>query len=246
MRRKPLFPPGRRLVPGRAWPALAAGLVALAAIALALAAFAARDPLRRGWRASAGQPYRVAGETRVEHGPTTARYRVAGAGDGTGRLTVDIAPLDAGAAGAGAAVTATFRIDGPSVVAADGVTVPLRALGARLPVGDPLVLLATAHAPRAGGLEAVGARRCRRVDFVVGARAYGRWWEAHAAYLPVNANAGGLWTFDADGTAWLDPATALPCRIAAAVRLPRLVDDSAGRGWADWTYDWTGGGLAPR
>ncbi len=79
---------------------------------------------------------------------------------------------------------------------------------------------------------------CRRVDFVVGARAYGTWWEAHPAYLPVNANAGGLWTFEGEGTAWIDPTTERPCRIAAAVRLPRVVDDSAGRGAVDWTYAW--------
>lgn len=225
---------------GRAWPAAAAGALALAALAAALATFAARDPLRRGWRAAAGRPYDVAGETRVEHGADTQRYRVAGTGDGAGRLTLALAPL-AEAHGA-APMTATFRIDGPTVVAADGVTVPLRALGARLPAGDPLVLLATGHAPRPGGLEWVDGRLCRRVDFVVGARAYGTWWEAHPAYLPVNANAGGLWTFDANGTAWLDPATGRPCRIAAALRLPRLVDDSAGRGAVDWTYDWRDGG----
>ncbi|MBK6767647.1 MAG: hypothetical protein IPG72_01150 [Ardenticatenales bacterium] len=230
------------------WPALIASAAVLAAAAVALRAFAAHDPLRRSWRAIEGQPYTVRGESRVEHGAVTTRFRVAGTGDGTGRLALDIAPLGGetaadrttGAAGATAlaAMTATYTVDGPSVVASDGVTIPLRALGARLPVGDPLVLLATAHAPRGGALEPIGDGLCRRVDFVVGARAYGTWWEAHPAYLPVNANAGGLWTFEGEGTAWIDPDTERPCRIEARVRLPRLVDDSAGRGWVAWTYDW--------
>lgn len=236
------------------WPALVASAVVLAAAALALRSFAAHDPLRRSWRAIEGRPYTMRGESRVQRGAVTTRFRVAGTGDGAGRLAIDIAPTRADvasdpAAGATAVttattattattVTATYTIDGPTVVARDGVTIPLRALGARLPVGDPLVLLATAHAPRAGALELVGDRPCRRVDFVMGARAYGTWWEAHPAYLPVNANAGGLWTFEGEGTAWIDPETERPCRIAAAVRLPRVVDDSAGRGAVDWTYVW--------
>lgn len=252
-------PPSRRSArPRRApWPALVASAAVLAAAAFALRSFAAHDPLRRSWRAIEGRPYAVRGESRLQRGAVTTRFRVAGTGDGAGRLAIDIAPAGADAAAdptveatsAGTAiaqsgvpiettVTATYTIDGPTVVASDGVTIPLRALGARLPVGDPLVLLATAHAPRAGALEVVENRPCRRVDFVVGARAYGTWWEAHPAYLPVNANAGGLWTFEGEGTAWIDPATARPCRIAAAVRLPRLVDDTAGRGAVDWTYEW--------
>jgi len=237
-------------------PAIGAAALVLAVATALLRGFAAHDPLRRSWYATEGHPYTVRGESHVERGTVAARFRVAGTGDGTGRLTIDIAPLDAyvdadhaaegdvtaaetvAEAVAIAAVTATYTIDGPTVVARDGITIPLRALGARLPVGDPLVLLATAHGPRAGTLEPIGDRLCQRIDFRVGARAYGTWWEAHPAYLPVNANAGGLWTFEGEGTAWIDPATGRPCRIAAEVRLPRLVDDSAGQGWVDWTYEW--------
>lgn len=247
-------PPGRRAA--LAWPAVAMSALAIAAIAAALMTFAARDPLRRAWRAADGHAYAVAGTTDVDAGGRRARYRVAGAGDGRGGLTVGIAPLDqAGgevappeAAPAGAsrlalppAVTATFAIAWPEIRAADGVTVPQRALGVRLPVGDPLILLASAHAPRAGALEPVGERLCRRVDFVLGARAYGTWWEAHPRYLPVNANAGGLWTFEGSGTAWLDPTSSRPCRIAADIALPRLGDDTPGRGGVDWVYEWAGG-----
>ena len=103
---------------------------------------------------------------------------------------------------------------------------------------DPLILLASAHAPRVGRLEPIGDHLCRRVDFVLGARAYGTWWEAHPHYLPVNANAGGLWTFEGSGTLWIAPSTSRPCRIAADVALPRLGDDTPGRGGVDWVYEW--------
>lgn len=226
-----------------AWPALALSAAAIAAVGAALAWFAARDPLRRGWAAADGRSYAVAGETSVDIDGRRVRYRVAGSGDGRGALTIDVALLAPD--GAAPAVTATFAIAWPEVRAADGITLPQRALGVRLPVGDPLILLATAHAPRPGGLEPVGERLCRRVDFVLGARAYGTWWEAHPRYLPVNANAGGLWTFEGSGTAWIEPATSLPCRIVAEVALPRLGDDVPGRGEADWVYAWEGVARAP-
>ncbi|MEO8083901.1 MAG: hypothetical protein ABI780_08770 [Ardenticatenales bacterium] len=222
-----------------AWPALALSAAAIAAVGAALAWFAARDPLRRSWAAADGRAYSVVGGTDVDVDGQRMRYRVEGAGDGRGGLTLRVAPLGH------EDDPATFDIAWPEVRAADGITLPQRALGVRLPVGDPLILLATAHAPRPGGLEPVGERLCRRVDFVLGARAYGTWWEAHPRYLPVNANAGGLWTFEGSGTAWIEPATSLPCRIVAEVALPRLGDDVPGRGEADWVYAWKGEARAP-
>jgi hypothetical protein len=144
----------------------------------------------------------------------------------------------------------------------DAFALSERSLGALLPAGDPLLLLATAHAPRTGELEPVpvmvrrdtaenvpastASRLCRRVDFLVGARAYATFWQAHPGYLPVNANAGGLWKFGGQGTAWLDPHTDLPCRIQASLSLPRLVDDRPGTAEVDWIYrDWQSGAARP-
>ena len=234
---------------------MAAGAAAL--VALVGAAALRTLPLARSWRATrAAGAYRVAGLTRAETAAGATTWRVLGRGDTGGALTLtlfageagaDLAGDAAGADGAGAADAAatTWRIRWPEVSDGAGRALPRRALGAVLPVGDPLVLVATGHAARVGALEAVGAGACRRVDFRVGARAYGTWWEAHPAFLPVNAEAGGLWTFEGAATAWLDPATGRPCRIAARVDLPRLGDDLPGRGTVDWTYDWDGATAEP-
>ena len=156
-------------------------------------------------------------------------------------------------ANVGPATTAPSDLPRPDLSPPE-LDLPPRTLGALLPAGDPLLLLATGHAPKVGGLEAVprasghegataedltSSRNCRRVDFLVGARAYATFWHRHPGFLPVNANAGGLWKFGGQGTAWLSPTTHLPCRIVATLSLPRLVDDRPGTGEVDWVYaDW--------
>lgn len=114
-------------------------------------------------------------------------------------------------------------------------------LAGLLPAGDPLALLAVAHAPRIGPIEAVDGRDCRRIDFRVGGRAYGAWWRAHPDYWPVNADSGGMETFSAEGSLWALPGSMLPCRIAVRIELPRLAGERPGQGRMDWRYqDWSG------
>jgi hypothetical protein len=111
-------------------------------------------------------------------------------------------------------------------------------VAAILPLGDPLVLLATAHGAEPAGLEWVNGRSCRRVDFLVGGRAYQVWWQRHRTFLPFNADAGGMTTFSARGTAWLDPETQLPCRIQAQADMPRTPGEQLGSATVDWLYTW--------
>jgi hypothetical protein len=130
---------------------------------------------------------------------------------------------------------------GASDEAIEGRRLEPHALAGLLPAGDPLALLAVAHAPRIGPIEAVDGRDCRRIDFRVGGRAYGAWWRAHPAYWPVNADSGGMETFSAEGSLWASPGSMLPCRIAVRIELPRLAGERPGQGRMDWRYqDWSG------
>jgi hypothetical protein len=191
---------------------------------------AARDPLRQAWSAAAAAgSYRVAGTTHARVGELAATYALSGTGRSDGRLELAIRPP--GPEGA----TTTYDIDWPRVTGPPGGVQP-QALALVLPVGDPLALLAVAHAPAAGPLEAAPGELCRRVDFRVGGRAYARWWSDHRRYLPVNADSGGLNTLTGSGTVWLDPRTHRPCRIAARLDLPRLAGEQPGIGEVDWVY----------
>lgn len=246
---KPL--PPRRAVP---WLALGAAAALLGAGLLAIGAATAARPLGRAWSAAreAGA-YALEGTTLVRTAGRETAWRVTGRGHAAGPITVTLSPWTGDPAdpadsadpadaadgeGAGGAPATTWRIRWPDVVDDAGRPLGRRAIGSVLPAGDPLALLAAGHGARVGPLESVAGRACRRVDFLVGARAYGTWWEAHPGFLPVNGEAGGLWTFQASATAWLDPATARPCRIAARVALPRLGDDRPGTGEVDWRYAW--------
>lgn len=246
---KPLS--GARAIP---WLALGGAAALAAAGALAIGAATAARPLSRAWSAAlAAGDYAFEGTTGARTAEGDRVWSVTGRGNASGPFTATLAPWagdpgelaepgdpgDPGPPTAGApAAATTWRIRWPDVVDAAGRPLGRRAIGSVLPAGDPLALLAAGHGARLGPLEAVEGRSCRRVDFLVGARAYGTWWEAHPGVLPVNGEAGGLWTFQASATAWLDPRTARPCRIAARVELPRLGDDRAGTGEVDWRYAW--------
>lgn len=221
--------------------------VAIAATGLFLALLlarlvAGRDPLRRAWSAalSAGA-YTVAGTTHAQAGRLVAAYALSGTGATDGYLHLAVQAVNA------RSITTTYDIAWPDVAASPAAVVEPHALALILPVGDPLTLLASAHAPVAGALEPVGERDCRRVDFLVGGRAYAKWWSSHRRYLPANADSGGLNTLTGTGTLWLDPQTGRPCRIAARLNLPRLAGEQPGVGEVDWTYSLWGAAapLAP-
>lgn len=233
--------------------ALAAGM--LLALALAGRAAAARSPLLRAWRAaeSAGS-YRFTGLTRAQVSAGEATYRLSGAAGVAGPISATVA-VGAGSdlhyridwpavqvAQSTDEVSATQASPGPAAEPLDWVPIDPQALSLVMPAGDPLALLATGHAPVAGGLEPVGDRDCLRVDFRVGADAYLPWWRRHPGSLPVNADAGGLNKFNATATLWMDPASDLPCRLVARVSLPRLAGEQAGAGEVDWRFsDWGAG-----
>ena len=158
------------------------------------------------------------------HPPQTARLQ--------GRLLLS-APGRAGEAG-----PLDLEVAWPTVRAGDGRRLEPRAAAALLPLGDPLAYLAMGHGARAAGEETVGERSCRRLDFLVGGRAYQAWWERHRAFAPFNADAGGMTTFSATGSVWLDPETQLPCRIALRAELPRTPGEGRGSAAVDWTYAW--------
>jgi len=151
-----------------------------------------------------------------------------GDGDGMGD-SVRVAsggPLDANIAGATPETRAAGAIEP-------------HAIALILPAGDPLALVAVGHGAAAGALEMVDGRACRRVGFLVGARAYAAWWAAHPRVLPVNADAGGIHKFTASATLWQDADTGRPCRVAARLDLPRLAGEQPGVGEVDWLYrDW--------
>jgi hypothetical protein len=215
------------------WLGVAAAFAVLAAGLLGLWLLARSDPLHAAWQAaSANRAYALTGTVAVAAGEQPAHYAIRGEGSPGGRLALTVS---GGAVGAGRAITVAW----PEVRGADGAALEPRTVAALLPLGDPLALLAAAHGARPLGEEPVGDRLCRRVDFLVGGRAYQAWWERHRQVLPFNADAGGMTTFVARGSAWLDPASGLPCRIRARSDLPRTPGE--GRGWAevDWTYgDW--------
>lgn len=214
--------------------ALAAGMLGL--LALAGRQAAARDPLRRAWSAAqAAGVYRVSGTTRAVTADGVAAYAVEGVGTAAGALTLTVR--------AGAGPTVTYFIAWPRVTplaSTAGVASPAamepHAVALIFPAGDPLALLATGHGARVAGVESVGGRDCARVDFLVAAPAYAAWWLRHRAWLPVNADAGGLHKFTAEGTVWLEAGTDRPCRVAARVDLPRLAGEQPGGGEVDWAY----------
>jgi hypothetical protein len=184
-------------------------------------------PLAEAWQAVQSRAgYTFAGSTvRTLEGQTT-RQLVRGRGEAGGRLV-----LDDGRGG-------TIEVAWPAVRSSAGAPLEPRALAALVPLGDPLAYLAVAHGAAAAGLEPVGERSCRRVDFLVGGRAYQAWWQRHPAYLPFNGDAGGMTTFSAQGAAWLDPATDLPCRIRLRADLPRTPGEGRGTAEVDWEYEW--------
>jgi len=237
-------PPTRRARRTRhAGPALGIALAATLVLGIAWTGrfLAARDPLRRSRAAAeATGAYAVVGTTRASADAGIAEYRVGGTGMVDGPLTLTIRSAASDAA------TATYRIAWPDVRlnGSDGeagdAPIPApnpHALALVLPVGDPLALLATGHAAEVGGLEAVDGLPCRRVDFLVGAQRYLAWRKAHPGNLPANADSGGLDKLRGGGTLWVDPATDLPCRIAARLELQRLGGEQPGVGEVDWVYD---------
>lgn len=214
--------------------ALAAGMLGL--LALAGRQAAARDPLRRAWSAAqAAGLYRVSGTTRAVTADGVAAYAVEGVGTAAGALTLTVR-ADTGP-------TVTYFVAWPRVTplaSTAGVASPAamepHAVALIFPAGDPLALVATGHGARAAGIASIGGRDCGRVDFLVAAPAYAAWWLRHRAWLPVNADAGGLHKFTAEGTVWLEAGTDRPCRIAARVDLPRLAGEQPGDGEVDWVY----------
>lgn len=209
------------------WVALLLCVVILVAGATALVIAQRREPLARAWRAiQAATDYSVSGMTTTRWGADSRRLAIRGAGQTTGRLEL------------GPAGEPRLTLAWPEVRAADGQALEPRAVAAILPLGDPLVLLATAHGAESGGMEWVAGRACRRVDFLVGGRAYQTWWQRHRSYLPFNADAGGMTTFSARGVVWLDPATDLPCRIQAQADMPRTPGELRGTAAVDWLYTW--------
>lgn len=233
---------GRLGLPG---PVAAVVLVlALAALCLLAAAFARRqNPLRRAWRAAAASGrYQLVGETRWQAGAESGAWRVSGSGHPDGRLAITLTQVADPAADPGGAMSLALAIAWPEVrlAAPDGPAAAPEphALARALPGGDPLALLAVGEGARAGPLEAVGARDCQAWDFQVGGAAYLSWWREHPGFLPVNADSGGLPTFEAAGRLWQDPATGLPCRIVAQLRLPRVAGEQIGEAGLDWRYDW--------
>lgn len=222
--------PGRR-----PWRALAYALLAGLIGIVALVAAVRGDPLDRAWRAAAAsESYRLHGTTLTRSGGVTAAYSVTGVGAPSGALELALRPIDAAAA-----PPTELRIDWPSVTDAAGRAIAARTVGPLLPAGDPLLFLATGHGARRGPLETIAGRACRRVDFLVAARAYAAFWERRRSWLPINGSGSGLWRWEGAGSLWLDPATDRPCRIRVRVELPRLVGDAPGEGEADWVYaDW--------
>lgn len=234
--------PRSRRVP---WPALFLAAAGIGIGVLAIGSAARAQPLGRAWEAArAAGGYAFDGTTRSETVGGVSSWAVSGRGEASGALTVALSSAlaapgpSSGIPAAAIVPSTTWRIRWPRVVDAAGQPLARRAIGGVLPAGDPLALLAAGHGARLGALETVGDIACRRIDFLVGARAYGTWWEGHPGVLPVNGEAGGLWTFQATATAWLDPASHRPCRIVARVELPRLGDDRPGTGEVDWTYAW--------
>ncbi len=245
--------------------AIAAAAV-VGGLALAMAG-ARRAPLAASWRAVvAAEGYDLSGTTAVALDERVVRYVVHGQGTSAGelRLTVSAADgtggtggpaggtgpelADAPATGSRAAPDATpeaattWLIRWPDVRDGAGRVIEPRSLAAVLPLGDPLALLAVAHGQHLGELETVAGATCRRVDFLVAGRAYQRWWEGHRAFLPFNADAGGMTTFAAEGTAWVDPQSRLPCRIRVRSGLPRTPGEGRGTAEVDWQY---GGWVRP-
>lgn len=221
---------------GRApWRAIGYATLIGLSIMAGLWAIARRDPLRHAWRAAEdAADYAFHGSTTVHTRGPTAAYSVTGTGRVIGPITLTIRSFDAIDA-----PPTELRVDWPAVADGAGAAIAPRSVGAMLPAGDPLAFLASGHAARRGPVETVDGQPCRRFDFLVGARAYATWWEKRRRLLPVNADAGSLWRFEGSGSAWIDETTHRPCRIAARVKLPRLVNDSPGSGEVDWRYsDW--------
>lgn len=223
--------------PAGRWPGLVLALLLLSALLAGLRLVQRRAPLDRAWAAveQAG-PLRFEGTSQIRAGQLERRYSVTGEAEG-GRLALTLQT------GLAAADAPRYRLAWPRAERVDPASdreglreVEPHALALILPAGDPLALLASAQAQRRGALERVGDRRCRRVDFRIGARAYAAWWAAHPAWWPVNADSGGLQRFTAFGSAWIDPTSDLPCRIALRIELPRLAGERAGVGEMDWRY----------
>lgn len=233
--------------------ALVAGLV--------LAAVGGRgNPLAATWNAvTAMAAYEFSGVSSVSVGERRVHYLVEGEGGTAGRMRVTAASsrwrgagpgptartgdgLEAEGGGLGeregAAATAgaTWHLRWPDVRDGAGRSVEPRAVAAVLPLGDPLALLAVAHGARSGALERVDGALCRRVDFLVAGRAYQRWWEDHRAFVPFNADAGGMTVFSAEGVVWVHPESGLPCRVRALASLPRTPGEGRGVAEVDWWY----------
>ncbi len=216
----------------RPWNAIAYALLLWLTIVSGLTFVSHRDPLRRAWHAAEdAYGYSVEGTTSTRIAGVTSAFSVTGVGSASGPLALSVRPF-----GSFESPSSDVRIEWPTVRNAAGAVIAPRTLGALLPAGDPLAFLASGHAARNGPVEMLDGHSCRRVDFLVGARAYATWWEKSRRLLPINASAGGLWRFEGSGSVWIDESTDRPCRIIARVELPRMVGDSPGIGEADWYY----------
>lgn len=214
------------------WRALAYAVLLGLAVVGGLMLAAQRDPLSRAWQAAEGATgYTVHGTSSTSTAGATTAYSITGVGAASGPLALSVRPM-----GAVDSPASELRIEWPSVTDADGAAIAPRTVGALLPTGDPLAFVASGHAARNGPIEDIDGVPCRRVDFLVGARAYATWWERRRRLLPINASSGGLWRFEGSGSVWIDESTDRPCRISMQVELPRLVGDSPGQGWSDWRY----------
>ncbi|MFQ5460338.1 MAG: hypothetical protein ACE5EL_06055, partial [Anaerolineae bacterium] len=204
---------------------------AVAAVLVATRVVAGRSPLGKTAAAAAGAgTYRFRG---------TSGYEVAGRrhslglqGSGTAFVSLTLRATVPG--------SPVVAVAWPTVTDQTGRLLPARSIAPLAAGGDLLGLVAAGHAPVVAGMEPVGDRLCRRVDFLVAGRAYLEWWRRHPGVFPVNADAGGLAKFTAQGSLWQDPTTNLPCRLRAHLDLPRLAGPQPGRAWVDWTYDWQG------
>jgi type II secretory pathway pseudopilin PulG len=231
---------------GRPGPRVAVALVLVLALLGLLAAAIARrqSPLRQAWRAALLQDtYRLEGETGWQGDAEHGAWRVTGLGHLDGRLAITLSQAADPAAARGEmalALDIAWPEVGLATAEGPGPAPDPHALARALAGGDPLALLAVGEGARAGPWEAVGARDCRAWDFQVGGAAYLSWWREHPGFLPVNADSGGLPTFEAEGRLWQDPTTGLPCRVAARLKLPRVAGEQPGQAWLDWRYEWSG------
>jgi hypothetical protein len=224
-----------------AWLSLAACLALAASLGGLLGRLASRDATSLAWRAALhAHTYRFRGVTELRQAEHRARYALRGSGAMDGAITVTAAAAT-GRAAARAVSSTTYVLRWPAATDEGGTAVDVHLLAPLVPAGDPLALLATAHATRLAGAGLPEASRCpgRRVDFRVAAFRYASWWLEHDWYVPVNANSGGLWRFEATASLWQVMPSGLPCRVRAELQLPLSAGEQPGTARVDWSYhDW--------